>query len=68
MITTQQLEDIWFTVTTVFVKEYDEDGELLFTLRKPFSSMQDASDYATEYHKGRIAYPGGSYQLIFTRK
>jgi len=53
---------------TVWVKEYDEDGDHLFTLTKKFFTLNEAAEYATEYHKGRIANPGGSYQLTFTRK
>lgn len=53
---------------TVWVKEYDEDGDHLFTFNKKFSTLNEAAEYATEYHKGRIANPGGSYQLTFTRK
>lgn len=61
-------EHLWLTVVRLYIKEYDDDGELLGTITKPFATMQEASDYATEYHQGRLAHPGGSYQLAFTRK
>jgi len=68
MITTEQLDDIWFETITVWIKEYDEDGELLFTFNKAFRLLAEAAEYATAYHKGRLEYSGGSYQLAFTRK
>lgn len=68
MTTNQQLENLWFTLATVWVKEYDADGEHLFTLSKSFPTLEQAAEYATEYHKGRLAHPGGSYELAFTRK
>ncbi len=55
-------------MVTVYIKEYDNDGELLFTFKKTWFGLADAAEYATEYHKGRLANPGGSYSLAFTRK
>jgi hypothetical protein len=55
-------------MVTIHIKEYDNDGELLFAFKKAWFSLADAAEYATEYHKGRLAYPGGSYTLAFTRK
>lgn len=55
-------------MVTINIKEYDQDGDLLFSMNKSFPALDVAAEYATEYHKGRIAYPGGSYQLTFIRK
>lgn len=55
-------------MVTVYIKEFDADGELLFKFKKSWFSLADAAEYATAYHKGRKEFPGGSYSLVFARK
>jgi hypothetical protein len=58
---TRNLYKIWIT-------ECDDDGEELFRFSVAFPSLDKLADYATEYHKGRLEYPGGKYGLTITRR
>jgi hypothetical protein len=55
-------------MVTIYIKEYDADGDLLFDFKKSWFSLADAAEYATAYHKGRLEHPGGSYSLAFAKK
>lgn len=53
---------------TVWVKEFDDDHEHLFTIEKVFTDLDIATEYAMAYHEGRKEWPGGYYELIFTKR